>query len=215
MQKENQIPETQITVVNASNCEDIENATGLAGENESDISGSISTGEGIVDDEELDGQPSELASTGNDGEPTHTGTESGESDAVAITRIESERDIAIASINADIEQQRIETDAEALETIIEAKSEIELCREEIANLKTRIEAMEISSTPPPLRQEAIAETVAEEITEAVSETPLEESSILQSTATPTAEIQTEVSVENEEGEKVIVEAKARRKFIAI
>jgi len=203
-------PETQITVTNVSNSEDDNN--GLASEN----SGNNGDGAGeivvIADEHSNEAPTDELGSHNPD---ATTGEQAGISDAVAIAGIEAERDITVASIHADTEQTRIERSAEALEEIVEATNEVEQCRAEIAQLRERLETMESSLTPPPPPVEEIAQEIAEEITETALETPEEPSLIPQSIATPTIETQTEVSVENEEGERAVVEAKARRKYIAI
>lgn len=140
------------------------------------------------------------------------------SDAVTIARIEAERDTTIAAIEADIAQSRIELEAEQnQQSERDLGKEIEECRLEISEVKSQLtivtEQLQSQLIPQPSPEE-IAMEATEELAEAISETPVEPSSILTPTSTPIAEIETEVSVENEE-EKVEVEAKAVRKFIPI
>jgi hypothetical protein len=152
-----------------------------------------------------------LETSGDDGDGL-TG-HAGESDAVTIARIEAERDVTISSIHADTEQQRIDGTSETLvEEIIETKSEVELCREEIASLQAKLEILEANILIPPAPLEP-EQMIAEETPKEALETVEEQNLTPQSIATPTTETQTEVSeenaVENQEQPKV------RRKYIPI
>lgn len=195
MAENNSPPETQVTITNVSNSNE---------ENENELP----IESGTTDDASLIEQ-SEAGLNGGDG----TASASGESDTVAITRIESERDIAIASIHADVELERIEANTEALIVETETKSEIEQCREELQSLREQVERLAISLTPPPLLVEetpveVVLETPSEQISTEQSLTPI-------STVTPTPSIVTEVLDENVEEELEAGLTRARRKFIAI
>jgi hypothetical protein len=123
---------------------------------------------------------------------------------VAIAEIEANRDITIEAIRAEVDTARIET-------IAEERSEIELCREEIKELRELVSTLEtrlIPPPPPPMEQAPILETV--EPLEIAPET----SSIPNDTPTPILETQTELSEERRE-EKPEAQTRARRTYIAI
>lgn len=128
------------------------------------------------------------------------------SDAVKITEIEAEKEIAIASIEADVETQRIEAETEraenwqeerlaALETnMTELKSLI------METLSSQPSPMNISEPDTEAATEAateLAETVAEEAAELL-ETAQEPSSIPQSTPDLTNEIPMELGANDAE-----------------
>lgn len=83
-----------------------------------------------------------------------------ETDAqVEIARIEAERDVTIAAINAEVEEARIEGVSEAVAEQTSENEELERCRLNIAELEMKVATLETvlqliqqSSTPPELPQ---------------------------------------------------------------
>jgi hypothetical protein len=117
---------------------------------------------------------------------------------VAIAEIEAGRDIALAEIHSEVERERIEHE----------HGELDECRKEIADLRAKVEQMEILLTPP-LQSE---EQVIAEQSAIVPEQNLTEPSI----AAPTLETMTEPLDESAEENPVVVEEAVHvRKYIAI
>lgn len=139
------------------------------------------------------------------------------SDAVEIARIEAEKEVTVAAINAGTEEARIEqqTELEAARLEIE-KERVTWQEERVMELEKQVQELRElvlnSSIQQPLQE--LAEEVTAETMEALSETPPEPSLTHPFTQTPPSEIETEVSVENGE-EKVVVEATATRRFTPI
>lgn len=139
------------------------------------------------------------------GEGSNSSSE--ENPDITIAAIEAERDIALATIHSETERERISLEAERIETIDERNEEIIKCREEIANLTAKVEALEILLTPPP--QLEVTETETE--LETVPEKDLTHPDI----AAPINEIETEPSETSEEEKLEEIIPKPARKFIAI
>lgn len=134
---------------------------------------------------------------------------------VAIAAIEAERDVTIAALAAESEASRQTAHSEIVEQVIEpVKSEIEICREEIANLTKRLEAMEVKDMLiPPVQAQELAEEIVTEIVETLTEPASDLTP--QSTVTPTTETMTEALEESVEEKPEAVETEARRRYIAI
>lgn len=120
------------------------------------------------------------------------------SEIVEVAQIEADRDIALAAINAEVEEQRIEAAKEVNEEYAE-------CQRELEALRTRVEELAQLIQPPQL---------VEVITEP-SEIVPEPNLIQPSTAAPTVETLTELSEESAEESPVGEIPNRGRRFIAI
>jgi hypothetical protein len=121
--------------------------------------------------------------------------------AVAIAAIEAERDVSIALIHAENEAARIEAQASSAEQIIEATTdhneELEQCRNEIAELREKLDRLAEQLTPPPLSE------VSEEIIPENSGIAPVNSLTDQFIVTPEASIKTVLSDVNEDVEETL------------
>lgn len=150
-------------------------------------------------------RPSGSLQFGDANEPNDNATTEIASDAVEIARIDADRDITIAAIEA-------ETIRDASLGNVELE-ELEECKNRIANLELEIEAMRddlnSSTQTPVLAEEIIPKEITEEL-----ETPTEPNSTEEFTADPINEIETAASNVNEDVEADMNRIPGRR-FIPI
>lgn len=155
----------------------------------------------------------------------------GESDAVAIARIEAEKEITVTAIRADAETAQAEAHAEAASEIAQAESErinepwqneIAALRESIAELTSRMleltsQSSALVSIPANSTEPEATETLAEEAAELATETAVEaeNNSTQEFMSPPTSETRTEATLSDEDGneETATVRVKKRRRLI--
>lgn len=125
---------------------------------------------------------------------------------VAVAEIEANRDVAIASIESEVERERLGLEAEHIKQENENAKELEECRRSIAELREQMDNLANTLIPPQVSEEA-----TEELSEIAPETNLTEPS----TAAPIVETPTELSEESaDESPALEIQSRGRR-FIAI
>jgi hypothetical protein len=141
----------------------------------------------------------------------------GESEAVRLAEIAAEKEVVIATIHADVETARIETDAERNATWPEEKEALQASITELTQQVALLEAQVSLSNPTPPLVEAVEEVVEEAVENAIapdeSLTPLSTPELTSETGT---ELGPDAGEENAEAVAAVVlavPARARRRLI--
>jgi len=140
-------------------------------------------------------------------------TETTSSDAVTIAAIEADKEVRIAEIQAEVSEAAIEAEKERERSWQE---EVATLQANMLELKQTVETLAELVAARPLEEANLS--TPQTLTEAavkIAEEVEANNSIPQSTLLPISETETEVIVENEEGEQaeVTVETRARRRLI--
>jgi hypothetical protein len=194
-----------VNIHNINQSEDLEN--GNSGELVEPVSIEAS-GDSVTVSELVSDPSAQAEQTGADGSlqsGNAAGSASTDGNAIEIARIEAERDLTIAAIDAETEQARIAASAAP-------NQELELWQTRLTTLEAELAEIKNLLTPPPQLEETIVEEIQEPTTEQL-ETHSEPPSTDQFMPVPTVEIGTALSEVNEDVNQDL--AKLKPKFIPI